>query len=80
MIIYGDLDENVPSYQAFRLVDALTRANKPYDLVYLPGRTHAGASDGYTLKRTWDYFIENLAGQRPVPDVVIRTRPVAPKF
>jgi dipeptidyl-peptidase 4 len=80
MIIEGDLDENVPSYQAFRLIDALTRANKSYDLVYLPGRRHAAASDGYTLKRTWDYFIEHLAGEQPPPDVVVYMKPAAPSF
>jgi dipeptidyl-peptidase 4 len=80
MIVYGDLDENVPPHQAFRLVDALTRANKSYDLLYLPGRTHAGSSDGYMLKRTWDYFIEHLAGQRPVPDLAIDSRRVSPNF
>jgi dienelactone hydrolase len=75
MLVSGDQDENVPSLQAFRLIDALTRANKPYDLVFLPGRTHGtGMSDGYTLKRTWDYFVEHLAGATPVPDVVVKMR------
>ena len=77
LIIYGDADENVPSIQAFRLVDALTRANKPYDLIYLPNRTHNGMQDPYTLKRTWDYFVEHLLGARPVPDVVVKMPPVA---
>ena len=75
MIVYGDLDENVPSHQAFRLVDALTRANKPYDLVYLPNRTHAVGGDGYVIKRTWDYFIEHLMNTDPVMDVKVETRP-----
>ncbi|MEO8452891.1 MAG: prolyl oligopeptidase family serine peptidase, partial [Gemmatimonadota bacterium] len=71
LIIYGDLDENVPSSQAFRLADALIKANKPYDLLYLPGRTHAGAGDPYTIRRTWDYFIEHLLGTPPVFDAVV---------
>jgi len=75
MIVYGDMDENVPPHQAFRLVDALTRANKPYDLVYLPNRTHSGGMEGYTLKRTWDYFIEHLLREEPVPDVKIAMIP-----
>jgi dipeptidyl aminopeptidase/acylaminoacyl peptidase len=74
MIVYGDLDENVPPNQAFRLVDALTRANRPYDLLYLPNRTHSGGGDAYTVKRTWDYFIEHLMGADPVLDVTIQTR------
>jgi dipeptidyl-peptidase 4 len=64
----------VPPSQLFRLVDALTRANKPYDLVYLPNRTHdSGEFDAYTIKRTWDYFLEHLAGEQPLLDAVVRT-------
>jgi len=66
MIVYGDLDENVPAYQAMRLVDALTRANKIYDLVYLPNRTHGDYANPYVIKRTWDYFVEHL--DRAPPD------------
>lgn len=78
MIIYGDLDENVPSSQAMRLVAALVKANKPYDLVYLPNRTHAGGGDPYTIRRTWDYFITHLLKAEPAPDVVITVKPVSP--
>ncbi len=66
--------ENVPPHQAFRLVDALTRANKPYDLLYLPNRTHSAGGEGYTIKRTWDYFIEHLMDADPVIDVKVETR------
>lgn len=73
LIIYGDLDENVPPSQAFRLVDALSRANKPYDLLYGPNRNHRTllGSNGYVIKRTWDYFIEHLQGREPAFDAVV---------
>jgi dipeptidyl aminopeptidase/acylaminoacyl peptidase len=71
LIIYGDMDENVLPHQAFRLIDALTRAQKSYDLLYLPNRTHAGFRDPYAIKRTWDYFVEHLRGAMPVPDFKI---------
>jgi dipeptidyl aminopeptidase/acylaminoacyl peptidase len=82
MIVYCDMDENVPSQQAFRLVDALTRAGKPYDLVYLANRTHAAKSDLYYIRRTWDYFLQYLMA--PADSARIRraaptsTRPAAP--
>lgn len=76
MIIYGDLDENVPPSQAFRLVAALVKANKPYDLVYLPNRTHAGGGDPYTIRRTWDHFITHLLRAEPPPDGVVTLKPV----
>jgi dipeptidyl aminopeptidase/acylaminoacyl peptidase len=78
LIIYGDLDENEPPSQAFRLIDALTKANKPYDLIYLPNRTHAGASDGYTVRRTWDYFVTHLLGTKPPRDAVVVDKAVTP--
>ncbi len=75
LIVYGDLDENVPSLQAFRLAAALVKANKPYDLIYLPGRTHAGGGEGYPIKRTWDYFLEHLMKAEPVLDAAVVIKP-----
>jgi dipeptidyl aminopeptidase/acylaminoacyl peptidase len=78
MFTYGDLDENVPSSQVFRMIDALIKANKPYDLVYLPGRNHGGNADPYAIRRTWDYFLQYLLGVTPLPDVVVTVKPVSP--
>lgn len=68
MIVWGDADENVPPAQAYRLIDALIRANKPYDALILPNKTHSTAGQGlnsYTAIRTWDYFIEHLLRVSP---------------
>lgn len=78
MLVTGGLDENVPPHQAFRLIEALTKANKPYDLVYLQNRTHAAAYEGYTIKRTWDYFVEHLMERDPVADFAVVSKPVKP--
>jgi hypothetical protein len=60
------------------MIEALTRANKPYDLIYLPNRTHrGGANDGYTIKRTWDYFVEHLLDATPPRDFQVEMRPIA---
>jgi dipeptidyl-peptidase 4 len=76
LIIYAEMDENALPNQALRMVDALTRANKPYDLIYLPNRNHfEGANDGYTIKRTWDYFLEYLRGVAPLQDFKVEVRP-----
>ncbi|QIB66985.1 S9 family peptidase [Kineobactrum salinum] len=71
LIVYGDMDENVPQSQAFRLVDALIDANKPFDLLYLPNRTHGASQEGYVLRRHFDYFVEHLLGIDPPADVAI---------
>jgi len=79
LLITGDLDENVPSVQTYRLIDALTRANKPYDLIYLPNRNHiTGGTDPYTIKRTWDYFVQYLREARPVLDYKIHIDATSP--
>ena len=73
-IVYGDLDENVPPSQAFRFIDALTRARKPYDLVYIPGGTHYtahGAGSAYSIQTRLDYFVEHLMGYEPPADALI---------
>ena len=75
MIVYGDMDENVPQSQALRLVDALIKANKPYDLLYLPNRTHRGGYEGYVVQRRFDYFVEHLLGVAPPADVVFGNPP-----
>ncbi len=75
LIVYGDMDENVPPAQAFRFVDALMKANKPYDLLYLPNRNHGGGAEPYALLRTWDYFVEHLLGVEPPRDVTFEVKP-----
>ena len=76
LLVYGDLDENVPPVQAFRLIDALVAANKPYDLLAMPNRTHGAAGEGYVIQRTWDYFVRHLHGMEPPRDVTVTNAPV----
>lgn len=78
MLIAGELDENVPNVQVIRLIDALTRAQKRYDYVFVPNGTHAAGRDGYVIRRGWDFFIETLMDQSPPADMAIRTKPPAP--
>ena len=80
LLVYGDMDENVPPAQAFRMVDALIKANKPYDLLYLPNRNHGGGAEPYALLRTWDYFVEHLLGVEPPRDVTFEVKPAATVF
>ena len=80
LLVYGDMDENVPPAQAFRLVNALIEANKPYDLLYLPNRNHSGGAEPYAVLRTWDYFVEHLLGVEPPRDVTFTVAPAATLF
>ena len=71
LIIAAELDENAPMAQSIRLIAALTKANKPYDFLLVPGATHAASVHPYVIQRTWDYFVEHLLGQTPPQDVNI---------
>ncbi len=61
MLIVGELDTNVPPESTFRLVDALIKARKMFDLVVIPGMGH---SDGgpYGRRRLQDFFLYHLHG------------------
>jgi len=65
MIVMGELDENVLPGSTLSLVRALIQANKDFDLVYLPDTTHNGSLTPYATRRTWDYFVRNLANREP---------------
>jgi dipeptidyl-peptidase-4 len=72
MILMGELDENVLPGSTLEFVDALMRANKDFDLVYMPNQNHVtgyGAYGGgaYTTRRIYDYFVRYLLGATP-PD------------
>jgi len=68
LLVHGGLDDNVPPWSTLLVVDALNRANKNYDLIWLPGSRH-GYGDGplghYVIRRRWDYFVRWLLGTEP---------------
>ncbi|MBC6611168.1 DPP IV N-terminal domain-containing protein [Hymenobacter sp. BT507] len=69
MLAHGMMDNNVPPYNTLLVVDALTKANKSYDLVIFPNATHGYGQDSpYMTRRRWDYFVQNLAGATPPHD------------
>ena len=48
----------------FRLVEALQKANKTFDMLLLPNVDHLGPLN-YAAKRSWDYLVEHLLGEEP---------------
>ncbi|QIB67012.1 prolyl oligopeptidase family serine peptidase [Kineobactrum salinum] len=65
MLVYSDLDENAFPAMTLQLCDALNRANRSYDLLYLPNRTHYFTAEPYLVRRMWDYFVEHLMSETP---------------
>jgi dipeptidyl aminopeptidase/acylaminoacyl peptidase len=63
LLMHGDLDNNVHPANTLRVVDALIKANKNFDMLIVPDAAH-GLPD-YTIRRQWDYFVTHLLGQTP---------------
>jgi len=73
MLAHGLLDDNVPPYNTFLVIDALEKANKDYDLVIFPYAHHGyGMMSLYMMRRRWDYFVKNLLGKTPPGQFEIR--------
>ncbi|HEU5167556.1 MAG TPA: DPP IV N-terminal domain-containing protein [Chitinophagaceae bacterium] len=75
MLAHGMMDNNVPPYNTMLVVEALTKANKDYDLVIFPNAGHGYGTDSpYMMRRRWDYFVKNLLGKEPPPNYKLETK------
>ena len=63
MIVHGELDDNVPLANSLRLVDALIKANKDFELLIIPNANHPVMAVPYFWRRQWDFFMRELLGQ-----------------
>jgi dipeptidyl aminopeptidase/acylaminoacyl peptidase len=65
LLVHGEMDNNVHPANTMRLVDALIKANKRFDMLILPGKRHAyGDYQPYFTQRMWDFFADHLLGDR----------------
>ena len=64
LLIIGMLDNVAPPAGSFRVVEALRKANRDFDMLVLPNYGHAAYSS-YVTKRTWDYFVRHLLQLEP---------------
>jgi dipeptidyl-peptidase-4 len=66
MLAHGNMDDNVPPYNTYLVVDALIKANKDFDLIIYPNARHGyGSDNNYMMRRRWDYFVKHLLGAEP---------------
>jgi dipeptidyl aminopeptidase/acylaminoacyl peptidase len=65
LLVHGTTDSNVPPDNTLLVVNALIKANKDFDLLMLPNRSHAFTNEPYMIRRRWDYFVKNLLGVEP---------------
>jgi len=69
MLVTGEVDENVNPANTYRMVDALIKADKDFDLMVLPGESHSyeGAAKSYFQKRLRAYFAKYLMEEVSAP-------------
>jgi dipeptidyl aminopeptidase/acylaminoacyl peptidase len=66
LLAHGGLDNNVPPYNTYLVVDELVKANKDFDLIVFPNVRHGfGPVSPYMTRRRWDYFVRHLLGVEP---------------
>jgi dipeptidyl aminopeptidase/acylaminoacyl peptidase len=75
LLAHGTMDNNVPPYGTMQVVDALIKANKDFDLLLLPNRTHGFGNEPYMVRRRWDYFVRYLLGAEPPKDYQMGSPP-----
>jgi dipeptidyl aminopeptidase/acylaminoacyl peptidase len=60
-LVHGELDNNVHPANTLRLVDALIKANKKFDMLYLPATRHGfGTYQPYVTQRMFEFFADRL--------------------
>jgi len=72
LLAKGTMDNNVPPYCTYLMVDSLEAANKDFDLIILPNRHHGFYFDPYMVRRRWNYFVRNLEHAVPPEEFDIK--------
>ena len=58
LLINGELDDNVDPASTLQVVDALVKAGKDFEQLYLPGHGHSLGSD-YVTRRVFEFLYRN---------------------
>ena len=64
LLVTGDMDKNVHPAHTFRMVDALIKARKNFEMLVLPGNGHGfrEKADKFFERRLWYHFAKYLLG------------------
>ena len=63
MLLMVGLQDYVPAAATFRIVEALQKSNKDFDLMVDPNGGYS--ANPYQIRRAWDYFLQHLKGEQP---------------
>lgn len=78
LFVCGDMDDNVHYSHTMKVIDALIKSNKDFDLLVIPNQNHNIVVDGYYTRKKWDYFVRHLLGETPPKN--FKVRGLDPKF
>jgi dipeptidyl aminopeptidase/acylaminoacyl peptidase len=80
LLAHGTTDSNVPPYNTLLVVNELIKANKDFDLILFPNRSHGFGNEPYMVRRRWDYFVRHLLGVEPPKEYELKPpeRPQSP--
>ncbi len=74
-LITGDMDDNVHPAMTINVANALIKANKSFDFLIMPDRDHGLTQEPYVIRRSWDFWVENLLGEEPPEDYRVAPPP-----
>lgn len=79
LLVHGDIDDNVHPVETMRFADALMKANKNFDMLFVPNMYHgeSGPHAAYLARRRWDYFVQYLLKVTPPSDFAITDEDVS---
>ena len=72
LLEHGDVDDNVHPVETLRFVDALIKANKNFDMLFVPNMYHGEGANPYLVRRRWDYFVQYLLRVTPPSNFAIK--------
>ena len=73
LLVTGDMDNNVHPANTTRVIDALIRANKRFEMLFLPGDRHGfETKDEYFFWKMADFFSKHLLGEAKESEVDIK--------
>jgi dipeptidyl aminopeptidase/acylaminoacyl peptidase len=65
LLIAGELDRTVDPALTLRIVDALIKADKDFEMLIVPGGGHCPAEMPYAGRRRMDFLVRHLLGVEP---------------
>lgn len=71
LLMHGMLDDSTAPAGMFRVVEALQKSNKDFDLLLMPNVGHDTSS--YQIRRAWDYLVRYLLELEPPKEFELTT-------